>query len=350
MSSRLHHLAAARFEAARTLPGIGLHGHGFVAHVAAVPLRSEVHHPGGELGAVESALGAAVTPLDYTNLNRHLDMPEDAALAAWIGERVGGACEVLLEATPARGAILTESGRFAHWCRFRFEAAHRLPRVPPSHKCGRMHGHGFEIVVRSRDAIPSGYGRIAAAWAPLAARLDGACLNELPGLENPTSEMLAAWLWRELCPELPTLERVTVHETRTAGCHYDGRGHRIWIDQSFESAMRLKRAPATHRASRIHGHSYLLRLELAVPLDEALGWTLDYGEVKAAFEPVYKELDHVDLSEHDGIADGDVGSVLDWIRGEVLQCLPHTAALALYATPGCGARLDWGDDVPLLMP
>ncbi|MBI4693658.1 MAG: 6-carboxytetrahydropterin synthase [Gammaproteobacteria bacterium] len=350
MSSRLHHLAAARFEAARTLPGIGRHGHGFSVQAAAIPPRAEVRFPGGELGALEAALAAAVAPLDYTDLNRRLDLPDDAALATWIAGQLPDRSEVLLQSTPSHGAICTGRGTLAQWCRFRFEAAHRLPKVPATHKCGRMHGHGFEIVIRTGDPVAAAHGRIATAWAPLAARLDGACLNELPGLENPTSEMLAVYLWQELHAALPALERVTVHETRTAGCHYDGRAHRIWIDQSFESAVRLKQAPGTHRASRLHGHSYLLRLELAVPLDAALGWTLDYGDVKAAFKPIYRQLDHVDLAAHAGIADGDAGSVLAWIRGEVAQRLPHTAALVLHATPGCGARLDWGDDVPLLMP
>ena len=336
MIPRLHHLAAARFEAARTLPGRGLHGHGFTVLAASDAARGEARH----------LLEAAVAPLDYADLNRHLETPEDVALAAFIAPRMPGLCALLLASTPARGALATRDGGLAHWCRFRFEAAHLLPRVPRTHKCGRMHGHGFEVVIRVADPVPAAHAAIAAAWAPLHARLDGACLNDLPGLENPTSEMLALWLWQELGAVLPALDRVTVHETRTAGCHYDGRAHRIWIDQAFESAVRLQRAAT----GRLHGHSYLLRLELAIALDEAFGWTLDYGEVKAAFKPIYAALDHLELTAHTGIADGDAASVLAWIHDEVSGRLPATAALVLHETPGCGARLDWGAEVPLLTP
>ena len=73
---------------------------------------------------------------------------------------------------------------------------------------------------------------------------------------------------------------VSVYETATAGCHYDGNTYRIWKEQSFESALRLKRAPEGHVLQRLHGHSYLVRLHLTAPLDKVMGWTVDYGDVK----------------------------------------------------------------------
>jgi 6-pyruvoyltetrahydropterin/6-carboxytetrahydropterin synthase len=167
-------------------------------------------------------------------------------------------------------------------------------------------------------------------------------------LENPTSEMLAAWIWRKLKPELSELSWVTVYETATAGCHFDGTHYRIFKDQRFESALRLSQAPEGDKRGRLHGHSYLLRLHLTAPLDPVLGWTVDYGDVKELFKPLYKQLDHHRLDGLAGLADDDVGSVLHWIRERIQDQLPQLDRIDLYETPGCGAILSWGDPGPAL--
>jgi 6-pyruvoyltetrahydropterin/6-carboxytetrahydropterin synthase len=111
---------------------------------------------------------------------------------------------------------------------FSFEAAHRLPNLPPEHKCTRLHGHSYRVVVTVRgDVDPElgwvmDFGDIKKAWEPLDALLDHHYLNEVPGLENPTSENLAAWIWEILSPTLPGLVSVGVRETCTSGCTYRG--------------------------------------------------------------------------------------------------------------------------------
>lgn len=111
---------------------------------------------------------------------------------------------------------------------FRFEAAHRLPNVPPGHKCSRLHGHSFrvEVHVRGEVGAESGwiidFADIAAAFQPLHEQLDHNYLNEIEGLSNPTSEMLAMWIWERLQPTLPSLSKVVVRETCTSGCVYTG--------------------------------------------------------------------------------------------------------------------------------
>lgn len=112
---------------------------------------------------------------------------------------------------------------------FTVEAAHRLPNVPAGHKCGRLHGHSFRIEVHvSGDIGPQtgwviDFADIKAAFKPLENQLDHNYLNEISGLENPTSEILAIWLWDRLLPSLPSLSAVVVRETCTSGCIY--RGH-----------------------------------------------------------------------------------------------------------------------------
>jgi 6-pyruvoyltetrahydropterin/6-carboxytetrahydropterin synthase len=111
---------------------------------------------------------------------------------------------------------------------FQFEAAHHLPHVPQTHKCRRLHGHSFqaEIAVKGECDPKRGwvmdYAEISEAFKPLLDRLDHYYLNEIPGLENPTSENIALWIWRQLKPRLPLLSEVAVAETCTARCVYRG--------------------------------------------------------------------------------------------------------------------------------
>jgi 6-pyruvoyltetrahydropterin/6-carboxytetrahydropterin synthase len=111
---------------------------------------------------------------------------------------------------------------------FSFEAAHRLPNVPEGHKCARLHGHSFHVRVTVRGAVGAHSGwvmdfaELKGAFGPLHDRLDHRYLNEIEGLENPTSEVLARWLWRELRPTLPGVVAVEVRETCTSGCVYRG--------------------------------------------------------------------------------------------------------------------------------
>lgn len=111
---------------------------------------------------------------------------------------------------------------------FRFEAAHRLPKVPPGHKCQRLHGHSFKIELSVKGPVDEetgwfiDFGVLYDAWKPLYDQLDHNYLNDVPGLENPTSEVLARWIWNKLKPSLAPLSRVTVFETCDARCEYEG--------------------------------------------------------------------------------------------------------------------------------
>ncbi len=111
---------------------------------------------------------------------------------------------------------------------FSVEAAHWLPNVPEGHKCRRMHGHSFHIDIWVKGEIDQEVGwlmdfaDLKRAFAPIFEQLDHYCLNDVPGLENPTSENLAKWIWMRLKPALPLLSKVVVRETCTSGCVYTG--------------------------------------------------------------------------------------------------------------------------------
>lgn len=111
---------------------------------------------------------------------------------------------------------------------FTLECAHRLPRVPVGHKCARLHGHSFRVTVRVAGEVDErvgwlvDYAELSRAFAPLHEELDHRCLNDVPGLENPTSEALARWIFDRLRPALPPLDAVVVAETCTSRCTYRG--------------------------------------------------------------------------------------------------------------------------------
>jgi len=111
---------------------------------------------------------------------------------------------------------------------YRFEAAHFLPKVPPGHKCARMHGHSYQILVVIEGEVDPERGwvmdfaEIDDHANPLVKQLDHQILNEIDGLANPTSELLAVWWWQHLRPSLPQLVEVVVSETESSRCVFRG--------------------------------------------------------------------------------------------------------------------------------
>ena len=111
---------------------------------------------------------------------------------------------------------------------FSIEAAHRLPHVPEGHKCARLHGHSFKVTIFVEGPVGDSTGwimdfaDIKSAFAPIYEQLDHHYLNDIQGLENPTSENLAAWIWHQLKPRLPLLSGIQIKETCTSGCIFRG--------------------------------------------------------------------------------------------------------------------------------
>ena len=371
-----------RFEAARYLAGLptghrarARHGHGFIATAtAALPV-------GLAAGSVRRSetFGAqmrqCVETLDYSDLNHVIDEPTDANIAHWLRARlaVPGIEGVAVQSTPDQGVELHGGDRVSVWRRYRFQAAHRLPHGPVGHKCGRLHGHGFQVILYALlpdDEARAGMGhdRLDIAWTSISGLLGFRCLNDVAGLENPTSEMLASWIWTRLKPRLPDLVQVAVYETASCGAVYDGQRYRIWKDFTLDSAVRSllarrgrSEAPGgsevagnperagesatsgdsneTDSEAAVFGHTFLLRLHLAAPLDALLGWTVDFGDVKAIFDPVFRSLDHHPLHELAGLDACDTASIAAWIDRRARPQLPWLDGLDLFETEGTGAIL-----------
>lgn len=345
------------FNAARHLPSVAegspsrrMHGHRFEASWRTASSKGVAQFSGDETTQVARELAQVVEPLDFRLLNDILTDPTDERIAQWVKRAlaVEPASQIGLQSSDWQGVVLDAKGAAQHWRRYRIEAAHFLPNVPAGHKCGRLHGHGFEISLHARFVVTEPgalepYATLDAAWAPLQERLHLRCLNDIPGLENPTAEVLAAWIWAELSPRLPGLTWVSCYETATSGAHFDGRATRIWKERSFDAATRLRHAPASDGCSRIHGHTYTTRLHLSAPIDTVLGWVVDFGDVKRLFEPVYRELDHHPLHEREELADGDAASLAQWIRAQAQPVLPELDRLDLYERPKHGVLLTWSE-------
>ena len=347
--------ASGRFEAARALDFLpaghrsrALHGHGFHASVCAALPSGWAPFPGAEVDALRQQLEQVLAPLNYAHLNPLIEAPTDENIARWIHARldVPGLDRVCVQSTADQGVELDRDGQLHVWRRYRFSAAHRLPHVPAGHKCGRMHGHGFEVVLQIKPKASASDGvainglpddALDAAWAPLQGELDHRCLNDIDGLANPTSEAISAWLWARLQPVLPELVWVTVFETASCGANFDGETYRIWKDFTLDSATQLKHAPPLAPQSALHGHTYTLRLHLSAPLDTVLGWTVDFGDVKAIFDPIFKALDHRPLHEMAELADADTASVAAWIYHRTRRELPQLVRVDLYESERCGA-------------
>lgn len=344
-------VATGAFESARqvgVLP-VGhrcrqLHGHSFQASVFAQLRAGWSPFPGGEVRALEQQLAQALKPLNYAHLNKVVDEPTDENLSRWVRQRLDlpGVDRIAIQSTAHQGVDLDRNGMAHVWRRYKFQAAHRLPNVHAGHKCGRMHGHGFEVIVHANQDIGTrpisiDYDHLDAIWAPLHAELNYKCLNEIEGLTNPTSELISSWLWRRIKPALPELSWITVFETGSCGANFDGQRYRIWKDFTLDSAVRFKRAPAGAPEGAVHGHTFMLRLHLSAPLDTVMGWTLDFGDVKTIFDPLFKDLDHQPLHEKPELADNDTASIAGWIYETAKLRLPQLVRVDLFEAEGCGS-------------
>jgi len=112
---------------------------------------------------------------------------------------------------------------------FSFDSAHYLPHVPDGHKCREMHGHTYRVLfwlegpLQSHLGWVADFGEVKQIIAPVIDRIDHKVLNQIEGLENPTCELIAVWLWQQVKPRLPQLAKIELHETPTSGAVYEGR-------------------------------------------------------------------------------------------------------------------------------
>lgn len=298
MSLPTMHYQRGYFCAARQVAGVE-HGHNFVL----------------QLGAPTLPIGTAAKLCqnwDYQNLNHHLKHCDDVALGQYLFAK-GDFANLLLKSAPDRGVYFSAK-QFCYFYHARFSAAHFLPNVPKDHKCGRLHGHGFGVILFSNQHTSE---ELARRWQRVLNQINGKLLNKIKGLDNPTSENLALWLF----DKIPDLSQISIQETDSAACSFDGQTLTIYKQQTAECALKV--------GADYWGHSYVLRLHLCGMLDEYHGWLQDYADIKSQFAPLYQLLDHHELRQN-----YDIGSAQDlaaYIIAKLQNKIPYLSAVDVVA-------------------
>jgi 6-pyruvoyltetrahydropterin/6-carboxytetrahydropterin synthase len=363
MFSKTSFITRQSFEAARrlkpidTAPHLGqLHGHSFLASLATNQALGTPAFAGDELRTTQQVLARALTSFDYCYLNDVLKQtPYDSTLGAWLYQAISDSniTTMAINSTAYQGIQLDydepNNGRITAWRRYRFEAAHQLTAVPANHKCGTMHGHGFEVAIYcTHSTIDSTsllievcneqllYKKIDTAWQPIFERMHHSCLNTITELPSPTSECIAQWLWKQLKNELPQLARIQVYETPTSGVEFDGAVYYVWKDFTFDSATQLTNAPSSDKRSSIFGHTYQVQVKLCGPELTKEGWLWDFYDIKTAFAPMLISVDHQVIHKQKHLASGTAETIAHWMLKELTQDIPMLHSIALFETPMCG--------------
>jgi 6-pyruvoyl-tetrahydropterin synthase len=239
-----------------------------------------------------------------------------------------------LEACSRQMAIISWTSDLGFSLRrdFILELAHFLPHVPQDHKCRRLHGHSYGIGLQVKQAEDSNR-LLLEAEARISKLLDRRLLNNVEGLENPTAEILASYIFEKLKPSLANLQAVMVNETLDSACSY--KGGNIWgVFKAFELESALP-----------HGDSFLgrslrIRLGIEKELDPDLGWTLDFAQIKSWFRPIKNRLDHHNLGEIDGRDLSQLRELGQWIFCETLEFIPGLKSIEIEDSAAGGMILE----------
>jgi len=336
------------FEAARQLSeqegvGLNIHGHSFKLFVT---LDSNETDDSIVFDTLEKRVAPVLKQMNYGFLNEvtALQHPSDSILLEWIQQELSDfSCEQLklkqlkLLSTQNTGSILDSSGLKYAFHHFMLHSAHFLPHVPLGHKCGRLHGHNFGILLQwkfdSSETILN-YEEIRQRFAPCYEQLNKKLLNDISGLENPTSENLSAWIWHQLKAENPLLDQVTVYETRSSGSTYDGKGWNCFKQFSMDGAIQGE--------DDLMGHTYEVRLYISGDVDTKLGWIVDFGDIKDSFKPYFKTLDHHALHEVEGMQAPTLANIAKWIAIKLSPSLPQLSQIEIWNTEYSGMCYDLG--------
>lgn len=327
------------FEAARQLGQMPkkyaspcIHGHSFLLNVRQW---SEIEDESVVFSHMDSSFSPLIHQMNYGFLNQKLGMkePSNFQILQWISLQKPEASikNWTLQSIAGQECRLQSSGLKTMMWSTTLHAAHFLPHVPLGHKCKNLHGHNFHINLHWN--VDSDWEALEAESMtfivqPFFASLNHRLLNEISGLENPTSEIFCAWIWQQLMPLIPSLTEITVYETRTAGCTYGGNLWRGFKTFELDSAWSQKGV--------LHGYSYTITLFFTSQLDPYLGWTIDYGDIKNRFQECFKTLDHRYLNEVLQTETPSLKAMARFIEARLTPVLPELSGISIDFMPQTG--------------
>ena len=344
MPEHYQNRASFRFNAARTvatpISTAGkstekLYGNGFICSIdfnAADKKTDVIADPEDQ-----SDIRSLAESLNYSDLNDALSNPTDIRIANHIRSSLDTVSieNIHLKSEPNKGVNLRQSQGQSNptiWQSFRLESAHQLPNVAADHKCSRMHGHGFTVALHhklpDRDSAFN-YASIENLWQPIKDKLNFACLNDFKGLENPTSENLCSWIAEKIKADTDSLAAVTVLETPTSGCQYDGDVHTTWKDFTIDCALE-----SNNSGKYLYGHTYLIRIYVQGDLDPVYGWTVDFGDIKSLFDKHGASLDHYNITREHGI--NNSADLASYLFKALQDSLPKLVRIDVLHKPGQG--------------
>lgn len=246
---------------------------------------------------------------------------EDRAILDYVMENLECTTDMKLVLQSSRDDItfVLADGTPGFGLRRLIHAAHFLPHVPKNHKCSRLHGHTFDL--RFFFQSKSAFDRFK--FQESIDRFNRCLLNEIPGLENPTSELFAIHLYETLQDEFKGLLAVEVYETDNSGCLYTGNSK----VQTFKRFDLQSASPAV--AGGYEGYSYEMIPVISMPVHQQLGWTMDFSELKKMVEPLRKILDHHDLSKSTGMDLSRPQDLQEFLFKQLRKDLPQLVEIRL---------------------
>jgi|TARA_B110000263_G_scaffold209386_1_gene191409 6-pyruvoyltetrahydropterin/6-carboxytetrahydropterin synthase len=340
VKDKIYLCSQKEFNAARQLevlptshPFNNLHGHTFRAG-----LRLQLEDSNSfSLENLKENLSDIIDPINYSFLNDGFKNTSDISLAGQLFKKYNhnSLSDAYISSTLTQGACFSRSENPLIWKKFSFQAAHKLPNVSQGHKCGNMHGHTFEVIVSAKSSNNTQQELIELdrICNLLYQELNKKCLNDMEGLENPTSEIISSWIFSKIKESYNFISKVEVMETTHAGCSFDGKDYKIWRDQKLESAVSYESEES------VYGFGYTARLYVESPIDEVFGWVMDFGDIKEVFKPVFLQMDHHYLNELDNLDNPSVVGLVEWMGSQLRQLFPQLSRVGLYESKGNGAEL-----------
>lgn len=110
----------------------------------------------------------------------------------------------------------------------------------------------------------------------------------------------------------------------------------VYTEFRFEAAHQLPGVPPEHMCARLHGHSYFVRVTVSGTVNAETGWVMDFGELRAAVEPLRASLDHRCLNDIEGLSNPTSEHLAMWLWQRLQPAIRRLYAIEVQEMLGFG--------------